>query len=299
MKLLIISGLSGSGKSIALHTLEDLGYYCIDNLPIVLLTTFIEQIPLTPNFYKAAIALDVRNLAQDVASFPDILKKIRAHSIQCEIFFLQASPETLIKRFSDTYRRHPLTDDQHILTEAIAAERQLLAPVYDLSDWIIDTTKSNIHELRRLITARVSEHRDNQFSILLQSFGFKHGIPQDTEFLFDVRCLPNPHWEPHLRALNGRDQAVADYLNNQPQVNKLFDQLCHFLDTCIACIHTSHRTYLTISIGCTGGQHRSVYFIERLSTYLQQQPYHVLIYHRELSTIQRPLTNALANDTHC
>lgn len=285
MKLIIVSGLSGSGKSIALETLEDCGYYCIDNLPVALLDAFVHQSMITNQrlFQKTALGMDARSQSETIGEFPATRKIISTLGISIEVVFLQAEPATLLKRFSETRRKHPLTDQTHSLTEAIELERQLLEPFAREADLVIDTTHSNVHQLRELIHSRVDAKSNRLMSLFFQSFGFKNGIPLDTDFLFDARCLPNPHWEPALRIKTGKDAEVIEYLRLSTDVNKYLQDIITFMDDWVPRFDAENRSYLTVSIGCTGGQHRSVYLIEELGRHFVGSPYNILVRHRELS----------------
>ena len=286
MKLLIVSGLSGSGKSVALHALEDEGYYCIDNLHLGLLQPFVDQVLMArmPLFDKAAVGIDARSGLEELEQFGAMLTEIRARNIAVEVLFLQAEVDTLIKRFSETRRKHPLTRRGLPLIEAIHLERSLLASIADQADLVIDTTHTNVHQLRSLVTERMGTRELPRMSILVQSFGFKHGVPSDSDFVFDARCLPNPHWEPSLRSLTGQDPEVIDYLQNHPMVEEMYEMIAQFLRTWIPRFEMENRSYLTISIGCTGGQHRSVYLAERLAEELRRRyGQYISLRHRELS----------------
>lgn len=283
MKLVIVSGLSGSGKSVVLHALEDLGFYCIDNLPLSLLTSFAQQISASPrrDYEHAAVGIDARNLAADFKSFPEYVAEIKNMGLDCEIVFLQAENGTLIKRFSETRRKHPLTRREISLKEAIETERRLLADVSANADWCLDTSRTNIHELRDLVRERMlSEART--MTLTFFSFGFKHGVPNDADFVFDVRCLPNPHWIPQLRNLTGVDKPVADFLAQQLDVEKMYGDIVAFLERWMNAFESDNRTYMTVAIGCTGGQHRSVYLAKRLAEYFGGIRDNVLLRHREL-----------------
>lgn len=285
MKLIIVSGMSGSGKSVALNVLEDLGYYCIDNLPLGLISAFAQQ--LSGEAYaqldKFAIGIDARNVAGQLAKFPEILKSLQQMGLQCETYFLQAQSESLIKRFSETRRKHPLSDEQTPLNEALKHEYRLLEPIHDSADLLIDTTHTNIHQLRDIIVNRVDSKGIRSMSILLLSFGFKHSIPTDADYIFDVRCLPNPHWIPELRAYTGKDDDVIRYLEQHESVDDMYEDINKFLLRWIPDFIANNRSYMTIGIGCTGGQHRSVYMTERLATNLRKQYPQLMIRHRELS----------------
>lgn len=284
MRLVIVSGLSGSGKSVALHTLEDLGYYCIDNLPAGLLSVLAQELSLaaTP-VQNAAVGIDARNLPQALQQFSQILDQLKQRGISSEILFLTCETETLIKRFSETRRRHPLSNTGAALAEAVEQERALLEPIAQRADLFIDTSQTNIHQLRDLVQSRVARQSRNRLSLLFESFGYKHGIPRDADFVFDARCLPNPHWQPELRPLSGHDQPVAQYLDSEPQVAAMHVQLRSFLEQWIPAFEAGNRSYLTIAVGCTGGQHRSVYLVERLARHFQTHYPNVVTRHRELS----------------
>ncbi|HED19550.1 MAG TPA: RNase adapter RapZ [Gammaproteobacteria bacterium] len=284
MKLVIVSGHSGSGKSVALHTLEDLGYYCIDNLPAGLLSALALELKQTSNPVEvAAVGIDARNLPQALQQFNDILARIETQDVKCEILFLTCDTDTLIKRFSETRRRHPLSNDQVSLAEAVAQEKALLEPIAKRADLFIDTSKTTIHQLRSLVQQRIEGGQKSRLSLSFQSFGYKHGIPTDVDFVFDARCLPNPHWLPELRPLTGRDLEVIQYLEGEILVKQMFQELCTFLDHWIPAFEDDNRSYLTIAIGCTGGQHRSVYLAEQLAHYFEDRYPGVSTRHRELS----------------
>ena len=284
MKLIIVSGLSGSGKSVALHTLEDLGYYCIDNLPTGLLSALALELKQAPRpIDKAAVGIDARNLPQSLQQIDKMLDQLQTQDIQREILFLTSDVDTLIKRFSETRRRHPLSNERRSLTEAIESERFLLEPIAERADLFIDTSKTTVHQLRDLVHQRVQYRRKSRLSLLFESFGYKSGVPIDADFVFDARCLPNPHWQQNLRPLTGRDVEVIAYLEGEPQVEQMYSELCAFLDRWIPAFEADNRSYLTIAIGCTGGQHRSVYLVERLQRHFQDRYPDVASRHRELS----------------
>jgi len=285
MRLVIVTGLSGSGKSIALNTLEDQGYFCIDNLPIPLLEALAEHLvgERDPNYTWTAVGIDARSRVELLSRVPEVVSSLRERGTECEVLFFDAEDETLIKRFSETRRRHPLTAGRISLAEAIQTERELLSSMRSLADLQIDTTHYNVHQLRDLVRERVSGRETGSVSTLLQSFGYKHGIPSDADFVFDIRCLPNPHWRPDLRPLTGRDAEVAEFLESHGDVTDMREFLAGFLDRWIPCFEADGRSYLTVAIGCTGGQHRSVYMIEWLAEHLRGQGRTVLTRHRELS----------------
>jgi UPF0042 nucleotide-binding protein len=283
VKLVIVSGLSGSGKSVALHTLEDVGYYCIDNLPAGLLSVLALELSGAPKpVDNAAVGIDARNLPQALARFNEILGELEQRGIASEILFLTCETETLIKRFSETRRRHPLSNGAS-LAEAVERERLLLEPIAARADLFIDTSQTNIHQLRELVLERVAREKKGRVSLLFESFGYKHGLPRDADFVFDARCLPNPHWEPDLRPLTGRDDAVAAYLEADPQVASMHRQLSDFLEHWIPAFEAGNRSYLTVAVGCTGGQHRSVYLVERLAKHFRDHYANIVTRHRELS----------------
>ncbi|MBI3562724.1 MAG: RNase adapter RapZ [Gammaproteobacteria bacterium] len=285
MNLVIVSGLSGSGKTIALQALEDLDYYCIDNLPIGMLHAFAEQITTTPDvvYDKYAVGIDARNLAPNLGEFPTILAAVRAMRIDTQVFYLSADDVTLIKRFSETRRKHPLTSDRLPLNEAIVCERIFLEPIVSNADLVIDTSHTTVHQLREHIRSRTTASGSGAMSILLQSFGFKHGIPIDANFVFDVRCVTNPYWVPELRRNTGQEQMVVDYLESHEDVKTMYADLKAFILKWLPSFEQEKRSYMTIAIGCTGGYHRSVYFAEKLAAELRAQGKTVLVRHRELS----------------
>ncbi len=282
MKLVIISGLSGSGKSIALHVLEDLGHYCIDNLPVGMLPALSEQLRQHAHDGPVAVGIDARNLIDDLQRFPAILAELRNAGVETRVLYLEADDATLLKRFSETRRRHPLSSEETPLAEAIVQERRLLEPVAAEAELRFDTSRTNVHQLRDMIRQRVEE-ADSGLSLLFESFGFKHGVPVDADFVFDVRCIPNPHWVPELRRHTGRDAPVIAYLESHPEVAEMFTDIRDFLDTWIPRFEADNRSYMTVAVGCTGGQHRSVYMVERLAAHFRQQRAGVLCRHRELS----------------
>ncbi|MDX1823733.1 MAG: RNase adapter RapZ [Thiohalomonadales bacterium] len=285
MKLLIVSGLSGSGKSIVLHVLEDLGYYCIDNLPAGMLPALADQLQQHQDSEHEyfAVGIDARNLTGDLEQFPVILKNLKSRNIHCEVFFLEADDAVLLKRFSETRRRHPLSNDEVPLSEAILQERTLLAAISSTADLIIDTSQTNIHQLRDLIHRRVTSAEHARLSILFESFGYKNGIPANADFIFDIRCIPNPHWVPELRAQTGLDQDVIEYLEQHEEVKRMYSDIRQLLETWIPCFEADNRSYMTVAIGCTGGQHRSVYMVNKLSKFFSQRRDGILTRHRELS----------------
>ncbi len=285
MKLVIVSGLSGSGKTVALHTLEDAGYFCVDNLPVGLLSEFIDTtIFAKPALYDlVAVAIDARSGANDIHRLEEAVNQIKSLNIKTEILFLTSDTKKLVSRFSETRRKHPLSRSGLPLVEAIHLEQNLLQNVYASAALIIDTTSLNVHQLRRTIVQRLLPDSGSELAILVQSFGFKHGLPNDTDFVFDLRCLPNPHWEKDLRNLTGRDRAVIEYLESFGEVTAMYDSLVDFFKTWIPSFEKENRSYMTISIGCTGGHHRSVYMVEKLADALQFSRYNASVHHRDLT----------------
>ncbi len=284
MRLIIVSGLSGSGKSVALNVLEDLGYFCIDNIPVALVHSFVEEIlpRQDPAYDFVALGLDARNVP-DLVQLPQLIRELRSSGIACELIFLQADDDILLSRFSETRRKHPLTGRQLGLVEAIAAEKDLLSPIVDMADLIIDTSETNVYGLRDQIRERVGGREADSLSILVESFGYKHGLPAEADFVFDVRCLPNPYWEPSLRHLCGKDAPVKDFLKASPAVNDMIKDIVGFLGRWIPHYQNFQRPYLTIAIGCTGGQHRSVYIAEEVAATLTEKHGPVHVQHQELS----------------
>lgn len=284
MRLLIISGRSGSGKSTALNMLEDHGYYCIDNLPASLLPAFIKRISSdTLKLPRVAVSIDARNLPDDLKKVPTILQELHESSLDTEIIFLDANGPTLIKRFSESRRRHPLTTHTVGLREAIARERELLEPIAALAGLSIDTSTMSVHQLRDIIRSRLVDKKTSALSVMFESFGFKNGVPVDADIVFDVRCLPNPYWEQELRPLTGLDQPVIDFLGKQDDVNEMLADIRTYLEKWLPRFEASNRSYMTVAIGCTGGQHRSVYLCERLREAFSDSISDLQVLHRELT----------------
>lgn len=291
MRLIIISGRSGSGKSAALNVLEDLGFYCIDNLPLGLLPALTEQAqqqqftPLADNevsLQKLAVSIDARNVAQDMNQFPKILSRIEQGPFKPEVLYLDANKETLMQRFSSTRRKHPLTNNETSLDEAIIREQDLLLPISDLADLHLDTTHLSVHELRSLIKLRIFNKKSSDMALLFQSFGFKHGIPIDADLVFDVRNLPNPYWDPNLRQFSGRDPQIIAFLEKDPLVQDMLNDIRVYLDKWLPSFQQANRSYMTVAIGCTGGQHRSVFISEALTQLFSHPFENVQVRHREL-----------------
>ena len=283
MKLVIISGRSGSGKSTALHLLEDEGYYCIDNLPVVLIPQVVKHLQSSEatEHNKVAICVDARNTSNDLSNLADLFSST-PEDLEVDIVFLDADSERLIKRFSETRRRHPLSNKHTALSEAIISERKILEPIASIATLTIDTSSMSLHELRTAIKTRLVERQGPGISILFQSFGFKHGIPVDADIVYDIRILPNPHWDPNLRSLTGQDQPVIDFLDQQAEVEEMYNDIKQYLDKWLPMFEHNNRSYITIAIGCTGGQHRSVYMAERLANFFSTGYQNVQFRHREL-----------------
>ncbi len=284
LRLIIVSGLSGAGKTVGLHVLEDLGYYCIDNLPAALLKATLEQITDgDSSIDRIAVGVDARNPQRDIEALPAVVREIRETGVQTEILFLQADDDIILKRFSESRRRHPLSGNGFELRDAIRREREVLGQIINAADLIVDTNRMSVYELGDLIRERIDRRAAHMLSILVESFGFKHGIPADVDFVFDLRCLPNPYWQPRLRPLTGLDRAVIEFLDNDELSQRMYQDILGFLRNWIPQYVGFDRGYLTIGIGCTGGQHRSVYMTEKLAAALREIHDPVLTRHSELS----------------
>lgn len=286
MKFLIVSGLSGSGKSVVLKTLEDEGYYCVDNLPANLLLDFVDEFRKNRALYSglAAIGIDARANIENIQQIPYYIQKLHKKGIDVELLFTSASNETLLKRFSETRRKHPLSQAQRPLLESIEYERDILSTLSNIAHTSIDTSHLATPDLKQTIIDTFSTHTTSQpLSLLFQSFGFKYGIPKDTNFIFDVRCLPNPHWQPELRPLTGQDHTVQKYLKEETEATNMINSIIEFVEQWLPKFEDEHRKYMTISIGCTGGQHRSVFIAEELTRYFSSVREHVNLRHKELN----------------
>ena len=286
-QVIIVTGLSGSGKSVALHTLEDDGYHCIDNLPTDLLSDVIDRLlTIDSSVYdKLAIGVDMRSERHSADGLLKFLENLRARTdLQMHVLFLDTDRRTLSQRFSETRRRHPLSTDSLPLATAIDKEARLLENVKAAADQVIDTTSLNLHELRGIVRHHIDEDTKDNLLVVLQSFGFKHGNPVATDFMFDVRCLPNPYWQPEIRHLTGKDEPIIEFLGSHPMVNDMFEHIHGFLSHWIPLFRAENRAYLTVSIGCTGGRHRSVYLTERLALAICQSHDHVSVRHREFGS---------------
>ncbi|MFN3785981.1 MAG: RNase adapter RapZ [Thiothrix sp.] len=286
MHLVIISGMSGAGKSYALHTLEDNGYYCIDNLPSQLL----EALLGTPQIARQpflAIGIDIRGGRDSLLDTPTIIRRIRQRVAKTQLLYLYAEEEILRKRYNETRRRHPLNHEAQELDKAITLEASLLEPLAADADWRIDTSHLSVYALSQVLKARICQTEAQRMSLMIQSFGFKYGAPSDSDFLFDVRCLPNPYWEAELRPLTGRDAGIIRWLEQHEEVQRMYTDIEHFLDNWLPNADSGcQRAYLTVSIGCTGGRHRSVYIAERLYQHFRQTlGGGIILRHRQLNEI--------------
>lgn len=284
-ELLIISGMSGSGKTIALRTLEDLEYYCVDNLPIEMLAQFVQHIGLKKNDYpRVSVGIDIRNSESLLKDLPQIIKSFDSSIIDTKVVFLDANDKALLTRYSETRRAHPLSSKKHnySLTEAIKQERLLLQGLINSADILIDTSETTAPQLRDKIWRQVKQNDEGKLSLLLQSFAFKRGVPFDADFVFDARCLPNPFWEKSLREYCGKDKPIKDYLDNKEVVVDYYNDISSLVKKWIPYFEENDRSYLTIAIGCTGGKHRSVYLTEKLFSELKSDRKNILVQHREL-----------------
>ena len=283
LRLIIVSGLSGSGKSVALHVLEDVGYYCIDNLPAGLLLSAVEEVRRSSGqAMRLAVGVDARNHAENLDILPDLLRKLQAQGVETDIIFLHASDEILLQRYRESRRRHPLAEEGVALRAAIESERAILAEIEISADLIIDTSTSSIYDLAETIRSRVDRHDRQTLSVLIESFGFKYGIPADADFVFDLRSLPNPYWTIKLRGFTGLDAEVQSFLDAQDAFGDMFDDIKRFLARWVPHYEKANRGYMTIAIGCTGGQHRSVYMVEKIAVALGKTHEPVLKRHNAL-----------------
>ncbi|MYL22729.1 RNase adapter RapZ [Halomonas alkaliantarctica] len=283
MQLVIISGRSGSGKSIALQALEDLGYYAIDNLPAVLLGSLVDEIRDQGDQARLAVSIDARNLPGALEQLPRLLGELKQRGIHFQVVFLTTDARILLERYSATRRRHPLTRNSDLtLEEAITKEEEALSEVRDLADLTIDTSRLSAHDLRRRITDQVAHRRRDQLTITFESFGYKRGVPLDADLVFDVRCLPNPYWDPALRQSNGRDEVIQTFLSTYPVVESMCQDIHDWIVRWLPAYQSSQRSYMTVAIGCTGGQHRSVYLVEQLAQRIIETTGEAHVRHREL-----------------
>ncbi|QEA40223.1 RNase adapter RapZ [Pistricoccus aurantiacus] len=300
MQLVIISGRSGSGKSIALQALEDLGFYAIDNMPAMLLGPLVDELQHgeTPRS-SVAVSIDARNLPGALERFPAMLAAVQERGIDCRVIYLTTDARVLLERYSSTRRRHPLTRDRDVtLAEAIEMEEIALEDIHDLADLVIDTTGLSVHDLRGRIAEQVAGHVSQQMTLTFESFGFKHGVPLDSDTVFDARCLPNPFWDRALRQFNGRDPEIIEFLENFDDVRAMADDITGWLERWLPVYQDSRRSYMTVAIGCTGGQHRSVYLAERLAQHFAKHYPDVKLRHRELGiqlTVEQDVREASTN----
>ncbi|WP_461480572.1 RNase adapter RapZ [Porticoccus sp.] len=286
MRLVVVSGRSGSGKSTALNVLEDVGFTCIDNLPASLLPGLFQLASDPGNrrwLEKIAIGIDVRNLSSDLGQLPQLLDQLKASGVNYEVVFLDAGDGVLIQRFSETRRKHPLSSDRLDINEAIALETKLLDPIASIANRRIDTSTMTFHQLRDVIKKQIVPDSTDDMAVLFESFAYKRGIPANADFVFDVRCLPNPHWKQELRPFTGNHQPVIEFLETQPEVARMIGDLKQFFTHWIPSFCANNRSYLTIAIGCTGGQHRSVYICNELGNHFTSLHPNVQVRHRELS----------------
>lgn len=284
MKLAVVSGLSGAGKSVALRQYEDLGWYCVDNIPLDFLEPLVSHALTTqdPRYAMLAIGVDARGDPTRISHFAEHMLALRERGVQVDVVFLTAEDAIILKRYSETRRRHPLSDADTSLMEAIQRERHLLAPIANAADGVFDTSHLNLHELRSQIQRRNTDAASTRMAVQFLSFGFKNGVPGGIDFLFDVRNLPNPHWLPELRPLTGRDEAVVAFLQQQPLASSMLDDLKQLLGRWLPAFEAQDRSYVTIAIGCTGGQHRSVFMAETLGAFFKGRFSQVVVTHREL-----------------
>jgi UPF0042 nucleotide-binding protein len=283
-RLVVITGLSGSGKTVVLHTLEDFGFYCIDNLPVMFLDQFETELEKSnkPIYQHLALGIDARNPAESLAQVPELLQRVQRIGISTELIFIEAQDEILLKRFSETRRRHPLSSETMPLARAIDTERRTLAPLAEAADMRVDTTFMHIHQLRDLVRERIAQRPVSGLSLQFMSFGFKHGVPAESDFVFDLRCLPNPHWDAALRDQTGRDEDVIAFLSASSQVQMMIQHIAEFLSHWVPSFEKENRVYLTVAVGCTGGRHRSVYVTERLAEHFKKMGRNALVSHRDI-----------------
>jgi UPF0042 nucleotide-binding protein len=281
--LIVLTGMSGGGKTVALRALEDLEFYCVDNLPSALLPQLVDAVIKGNDrqHRRIAVGVDVRNSDEDLAQMPSVLSRLAAAGVQLNLIFLDCRDEILIKRYSETRRRHPLAILGLSLADAIAEERKLLRPLMAIAEKVIDSSELNVHQLRRLVATGYARSTEG-LTLMFESFAFRRGLPLDADFVFDARCLPNPHWQNHLRPLSGKDAPVREFLDDQPLVNDYYSDTLRWLDAWLPRFEQDDRSYLTVSIGCTGGRHRSVYLVEKLADHYRGRREGVLTFHREL-----------------
>jgi RNase adapter protein RapZ len=288
--LVIVSGLSGSGKTTALQLLEDSGYTCIDNLPVSLLPALISQTKAeAPAAFKLAVGVDARNIGGDLQRFPSILQACALSRSDYTVIYLDAQADVLLKRFSETRRKHPLSSGSRSLQEAIVLEKTILQPLAAVADLSFDTSAMTLHELRSVLRKKVIGSQSGQAALSFESFGFKYGVPADADFVFDVRCLPNPFWQPTLRNHTGEEDLVAEFLRAQPEVMAMVQDIQDYLSKWLPAFEANNRSYLTVAIGCTGGMHRSVFVANALATFFKSRYPTVHVRHRQLSGQAEPI----------
>ena len=288
MRLIVVSGQSGAGKSVALRVLEDLGYYCVDNLPVNLLNNFVESV--RESNQNVAVSIDIRNLPKEPQLVTDMLEQLEsATNIDVDVLFLDASKQTLLKRYSETRRIHPLSIGQEKLSleQAIDLEKTLLSPLAEQASIVIDSSDCNLYELSEKVRFRIEGKEKQELIIVFQSFGFKFGLPSDADYVFDVRFLPNPHWEPDLRPMTGLDAPIHSFLEQHQEVIELKQQIQGFVEQWLPMLEKNNRSYLTVAIGCTGGKHRSVYLTQKIGEYFEQLGHQVQIRHASLEKHQQ------------
>jgi UPF0042 nucleotide-binding protein len=282
--LIVVSGMSGSGKSVALNTLEDMDFFCTDNLPAELLPRFVRSVAgQESGRTRLAVGIDVRNRTPDLARIPQWLSEVGALGFDHKLVYFDTRDDVLLKRYSDTRRKHPLSHGGLALADAIRLERERMRPLQAIADLVMDTSEMNVHQMRRQVITDLGIGLHQGLSLLFESFAYKRGLPADADFIFDARALPNPHWDARLRPLSGRDAAVREHLEQDPAVRAYAEQVTAFLDAWIPRFEAETRSYLTVAFGCTGGRHRSVYLAERLAAHFREQGREgVLSFHREL-----------------
>ncbi|OLQ85281.1 RNase adaptor protein RapZ [Vibrio ponticus] len=281
MRLIVVSGQSGAGKSVALRVLEDLGYYCVDNLPVNMLDAFVHSIRGSKQ--NVAVSIDIRNLPEEPSLVEDVLTKLKQES-DVSVLFLDANKDTLLKRYSETRRIHPLSLSlgNTSLEQAIEKEKEILSPLKEHADLIIDSSNQSLHDLSENVRLRVEGRERKDLVMVFQSFGFKYGLPSDADYVFDVRFLPNPHWEPDLRPLTGLDAPIRAFLESHQEVIELKLQVQKFIEHWLPLLEKNNRSYLTVAIGCTGGKHRSVYLTQQIGQYFADLGHQVQIRHTSL-----------------
>ena len=283
MKLTIISGRSGSGKSTVLHILEDRGYYCIDNLPASLLPTLANRISTdSTGIPHVAVSIDARNISSDLEKVPEYLVDLKDKNFSTEIVFLDANSQTLLKRFSESRRKHPLSTETIGLREAIDKESELLEAIAVMASLSIDTSTMSLHQLRDLVINRLIENSETSLALLFQSFGYKNGIPVKEDLVYEVRCLPNPYWDTALRSQTGLNEDVIQFLEAQQEAQEMYEDIRDYLEKWLPRFESNNRSYITVGLGCTGGQHRSVYLVEKLGRHFSNNISNVQVRHREL-----------------